>query len=107
MMRCDRRGVRGAEVWAALPTDADASRYPVWWFVLGVPGCGPGGREFEYGEVIPCSTLPTGSVDTNPCPDGKFCTSCKCANRTCSQHKCVKCESTPSGGNDIGQIANV
>jgi hypothetical protein len=63
MMRCDRRGVRGAEVWAALPTDADASSVPIFWFML--PGCG--GRCGDPGAVCECPRSTTARKKEQTC----------------------------------------
>ena len=104
MMRCDRRGVRGAEVWAALPTDADASRYPAWWLVLGSVGCGGNDRRGEY---FACGEAKLWQTMANPCPRGQTCTRCQCSNSRCSQYRCVGgCVSTPGGSSDLREVSD-
>ena len=94
MMRCDRRGVRGAAVWAALPTDANASMYPAWWFLLGAPGCG--GYELganRLGDAFDCSeegVLQFPDEECSRIPKEERC-GCTCVSNSCSRFSCQRC----------------
>ncbi len=102
MMRCDRRGVRGAEVWAALPTDADASRYPVWWTVLLLPGCGGGGCG-EPGAECECTAFQSEQNRKKACgrlsdSGGRPMTQTgKCVCNTEGRHCVAQCKGSDGG----------
>jgi hypothetical protein len=99
MRRCDRRGVRGAEIWSRIPTDQHASSYPGWWLVLTLPGCGTfGSGKNRIGEVFKCSEASwPAQTQSNDCPPGDNC-DCRCTSNTCSRYECIGCVPPSTNG---------